>query len=480
MPLRIVHDALEHAPEDVRVDVAPVRFSGLRQRAELGVSEVQRDRRREEPPVEVRNRARRRDVPPGHEVEQLSEPLLGVAVAGPLIEKVREVLRWQEADVLGEHRDDALERELDDVRVPLREPRLQASIEPRDEVGDLARHLAHVDDLRRGAGDPLGAQEGEGVAVLGEVVDRDGEARRRAIAGEVVEAEVALVREQDELRAGLDLEADGEQVFPGRLERCTGLDDVHENPSIAPERSDGAGPSPPVLEDRQGCRDVRARRLAVVPSEAGEQGPRELRGRVAPFEARSRVKREHPERGLQGARAPGHRGRRGAWCSCDNRSLCGEDALHQDVLRDLGVHAELGGDLSQLRDSQGGEDVREGGSEERGDHPGPRASIGSFDTEGVQQGAEALGAERVEARVLLLGGEGLVHTADAHPLRDAGQGASFDVWPIAPLRRSPRAFRFRGRPRHNVDVGVRSDEASVEARRLGLLDGGVVGACGGR
>jgi hypothetical protein len=56
--LGVVHDALEHAAEDVRVDVRPVGLGRLGQRVHLRIAERQRVRFGEQAAVEVRHDAR--------------------------------------------------------------------------------------------------------------------------------------------------------------------------------------------------------------------------------------------------------------------------------------------------------------------------------------------------------------------------------------------------------------------------------------
>ena len=79
--LGVVHDALEDASEDVRVDVLPVRLGGFCQRGKLRVAQGQRHRIREQAAVEERNRARSREVTRAHCTEQLAQSLLDVASA---------------------------------------------------------------------------------------------------------------------------------------------------------------------------------------------------------------------------------------------------------------------------------------------------------------------------------------------------------------------------------------------------------------
>ncbi|MBC7052287.1 hypothetical protein G6O46_25080, partial [Salmonella enterica subsp. enterica serovar Enteritidis] len=112
-----------------------------RQCRELRVSEGERHGIGEEAAIEEWDSATSRHVARAHQTEESAEPIFDVASARALVEERREVLLGQEADVLGKHRKDALERELHDLSLSLRMLLFEASIEPRDELGDLTRDL---------------------------------------------------------------------------------------------------------------------------------------------------------------------------------------------------------------------------------------------------------------------------------------------------------------------------------------------------
>ena len=161
-----------------RVDVAGEDSVDLAERQRHGVGE--------QAAVEVRHDARCGKVLGVHLLEQLAQARFDLAVPCALVEQRREVVRGQKADVLGEHRGDALQREPDDVALATRVRSSHAAIQTRDEVGDLAGDLLHIHDAWRGAWNPLAREERKRFAVFGEVVDRRHKPWRFAVASQVV------------------------------------------------------------------------------------------------------------------------------------------------------------------------------------------------------------------------------------------------------------------------------------------------------
>ncbi|MBL0196212.1 MAG: hypothetical protein IPQ09_18695 [Myxococcales bacterium] len=302
--LGVVHDALKDAAEDVRIDVLPVRLGRLGERRELRLAEGHGDRLAEEPPVEERDRtlalAPTRSVACAHEPEQIGEALLHVAVAGALVEERGEVLLGEEPDVLREHREDALEAELDHVPLALRVLLLEAAVQLRDELGDLTGHLRDVDDGRRGAGHPGRREKREGLAVLGQIVDRDREPRRGAVTGEVVELQIALVREHHVLGHRVDLETHAEQVFPRVVEHDVVVHHLDEQAPRAPQERHAARRALPAVDHGELGRQGRLERLPAGPAEALEELRGEGARRIAPAKPARALEHEAAEVRLEG------------------------------------------------------------------------------------------------------------------------------------------------------------------------------------
>ena len=147
-------------------DVRPVGLGCLGQRDHLLAAKRQRDSVGEQAAVEVGDHAWRGQLARVHLFEELAYALLNLAALRAVVKQRREVVLGEKADVLGEHRRNALEREANDVVLALRVFCPHAAIEPRDEVGDLARHLLNVDDLRHRARLPFHREERESLAVL--------------------------------------------------------------------------------------------------------------------------------------------------------------------------------------------------------------------------------------------------------------------------------------------------------------------------
>jgi hypothetical protein len=146
------------------------------------------------------------------------------------------VLLGQESYVLREHREDALEHELHDVALARRVLLLEASVHLGHEVGDLPGDLRDVDDLRQRTRHPRRTKERESFAVLGQIVECNGEPGRRAVPGNVVEVQVTLVREDDVLWRRVELDACAKEVLPRIVEHHVVLHHVdHDAPRGPPE-----------------------------------------------------------------------------------------------------------------------------------------------------------------------------------------------------------------------------------------------------
>jgi hypothetical protein len=103
----------------------------------------------------------------------------GAALA--LVEQRREVVLGQEADVLREHREDALERELHDVALALRVLLLEASVQLGHEVGDFAETFETLTICGVARAPTPSPKEGKASLYLGRSSIGNGEPGRRAV-----------------------------------------------------------------------------------------------------------------------------------------------------------------------------------------------------------------------------------------------------------------------------------------------------------
>ena len=177
--------------------------------------------------------------------------------------------------------------------------REHAAVQARHQVGDLGRHLLDVDDARRLPRRPGRGEERERLAVLGQIVDRDRQPRRLAIARQVVEVKIALVGHHHVLRWRIALEARAQQVFPREVEHHVVRHHRQHRAALAPPQRHLAIDHRPSLGHPQRVRDDRALGSTGRPAEALQQVRREARRAIAATVATRRRQRELPQRRLE-------------------------------------------------------------------------------------------------------------------------------------------------------------------------------------
>jgi hypothetical protein len=101
-------------------------------------------------------------------------------------------------------------------------------------------------------GTQLASNNGKALAVLGKLIERDGEPRRRAVLRKVVEPYVPLIRQHHVLRLQLHLQARPEEVAPREIEHHVAVDHVDHDTPLRPVRADRPPRLLPVRDDSEG------------------------------------------------------------------------------------------------------------------------------------------------------------------------------------------------------------------------------------
>ena len=141
VPLRRVQRAHQQRAEDGRLHVAPIGLRGLDQQLELVRGQRQRDRVFEQAAVEVGHghAQRHREAAARHGAPQLLDQGREAGRVAPGVgQELGERALGQQAHVLGEHGEQAAHQEARHLR--RRVSGLQRLRQPRQPVGDLARH----------------------------------------------------------------------------------------------------------------------------------------------------------------------------------------------------------------------------------------------------------------------------------------------------------------------------------------------------